>query len=79
MKLDTFIEGLLILKQYFNEPGYDLGAEHDIFYVYKTDRPLEPTVVQRLHDLGWHQEEAVVDGKWTPANYDPEESWSAYV
>lgn len=79
MKLQNFIAGLQILQKYYKEDGYHIGSEHDIFYCYQTDTPLTSEDVQRMHELEWHQEEAVVDGEWTPENYDPEESWSAYT
>lgn len=81
MKLKEFMAGLQILKQYYKDDGdgYHIGAEHDIFYCYQTDTPLSPEDVQRMHELGWHQEEAVVDGGWKPENYDPKESWSAHT
>lgn len=79
MKLQDFIAGLQILQAHYNGDGYHIGAEHDIFYCYKTDIPLSPANVKRMDELGWHQEEAVVDGQWKPENYDPEESWSAYT
>jgi hypothetical protein len=80
MKLNDFIAGLQILQGYFDTPDkYCIGAEHDIFYVYSTDKPLSPEDVAKLVQLGWHQEEAVTDGEFTAENYDPEESWSAYT
>lgn len=81
MKLTEFLAGLEILKSHYKDggDGYHIGAEHDIFYCYQTDIPLSPEEVQRMHELGWHQEEAVVDGEWKPENYDAEESWSAYT
>lgn len=75
MKLNNFIEGLQILQPYYDKPdGYHIGAEHDEFYAYATDKPLTPEHVAKLRELGWFQAE-VEDG----APYDPAESWSAYT
>lgn len=71
MRLDNFIEGLEILKCYFNDPGHELGAEHDQFYVYATQTVMTNEDVKRLHELGWFQENT--------EQYDPRESWSCFV
>lgn len=73
MKLDKFIDGLLILQPYYDQvDGYHIGAEHDQFYAYKTDRPLSPEDVQKMRDLGWFQPEQEEE-------YDPENGWSAFT
>jgi hypothetical protein len=74
MKLSNFIEGLQILQQYFDKDGYKIGAEHDEFYVYKTDRPVSHEHVERLKFLDWFQ-----PGQEEQAPYDPEESWQAFT
>lgn len=73
--MSNFIEGLKTLQPYYqNADGYNIGAEHDQFYAYATERPLTPEDVQKMRDLGWFQPE-VDDG----ADYDPDEGWSAFV
>lgn len=81
MNIENFIEGATILRKYFDKHGYQMGAEHDVVYIYATDRPVEPADLQRLIDLGWFQEEADYDPDdgFKVENYDPEESWTAYV
>ena len=75
MKLSNFIEGLKVLQSYYEGgDGYHIGAEHDQFYAYQTDRPLTPEDVQKMRDLGWFQPEQA-DGK----EYDPEDGWSAFT
>lgn len=54
--------------------GFHIGAEHDQFYVYATDTPLEPDEVKQLVEWGWFQPELEDD-----APYDPEEGWSAWT
>lgn len=76
MKLGDFVAGLQILQPHFKEDGYDIGAEHDQFYVYKTDTPLEPHEVLALVGLGWFQPDC---GFESPEDYDPEEGWSAFI
>lgn len=75
MKLGNFIEGLKTLQPYYKDgDGYHIGAEHDQFYAYQTERPLTPEDVQKMRDLGWFQPEQD-DG----AEYDPEVGWSAFT
>lgn len=76
MKLSNFIEGLLILKQYYEgQDGYHIGAEHDQFYAFATSIPLEPATVHRMKSLGWFQPE--MNGPDSP--YDPAVGWSAFT
>ena len=76
MNLKDFLAGVQILRQYYNNPDcYHLGADHDIIYLYHTDRPLTAEHVAKLLDLGWFQpdqfEEEFV--------YDPDSAWQAYT
>lgn len=76
MKIQNFIDGVQILRTHFIDPdGYMLAAEHDIIYVYATDRELAPDDVKRLRALGWFQEGASDD---EPV-YDPGEPWAAFT
>jgi hypothetical protein len=71
MKLSNFIEGLKTLQPYYKDgDGYNIGAEHDIFYAFKTERPLTPEDVQKMVLLDWFQEED---------EYNPEQGWCAYI
>ena len=80
MKLSNFISGLNILRPHFKDgDGYHLGSEHDQFYVYKTDTPLDSGEVGMLHDLGWFQPEVGEDDNGDRGPYDPEEGWSAFT
>lgn len=75
MKLSNFVEGLKTLQPYYDGgDGYHIGAEHDQFYAYKTERPLTPEDVQKMRDLGWFQPE-----QDEGAEYDHEEGWSAFT
>jgi hypothetical protein len=75
MKLSNFIEGLKTLQPcYEGGDGYHIGAEHDQFYAYATDRPLTSEDVQKMRELGWFQPEQDDDDE-----YDPEEGWSAFT
>jgi hypothetical protein len=78
MQLSKFVEGLKTLLPYYNAPdGYHIGAEHDQFYAYQTDKPLTPEDVQKMCGLGWFQPEGGIsdDG----GEYDPENGWSAWT
>lgn len=75
MNLRSFTDGLAILSRYFDNPNaYALGAEHDQFYVYKTDRPVTEPDVVALRELGWFQPE-----QESGEPYDPGEGWSCWV
>jgi len=74
MKLKNFIEGLQILQHHYDDQdGYHIGAEHDQFFAYQTDKPLLPENVQKMRDLGWFQPEQ------DDEEYDPAEGWSAFT
>jgi hypothetical protein len=77
MKLSAFTEGLQILSRYFDDrDGYHIGAEHDQFFVYATSRPVSADDVIRLAAMGWFQPDCGWNG---PADYKPEEGWSAFT
>ena len=85
MKLNNFIEGLHILQPYYKDPnGYQIGAEHDIFYAYATAKPLPKEAVKRLCEMDWFQPDVEIpdedgDGEFRPEHYDPEEGWAAFT
>lgn len=86
MKTKDIIEGLTILEKYRNNPdGFNCGAEHDVFYAYPTDRPVEQPDLDRLIEIGWFQEDADygddpdTDGEFAAKHYDPDESWSCFT
>jgi hypothetical protein len=82
MILSKFIAGLQTLAPYYDDgDGYHLGAEHDIFYTYPTDRPLSPEDLRKMSDLGWFQENVAPDDaeEWLPEHYDASEGWAAFV
>lgn len=80
------IEGLCILEKYRdNIDGYNTGAEHDVLYVYPTDKPVDEADLNRLVELGWYQEYGIYDEdsdreeEFGVKNYDPSETWSCNV
>lgn len=81
MKLSRFIEGLKTLQPYYdNGDGHHIGAEHEQFYAYPTKRPLTPEDVQKMRDLGWHQEfEDEEENEKEDPEYDPEAVWTVYT
>jgi hypothetical protein len=83
MRRDAFIEGLQILNKHYNEDNtFAFGAEHDTFYAYSTDTPLEDKEVERMVELGWFQENVARDEEtddFTAACYVSTEGWVAYV
>lgn len=82
MQLSNFRKGLEILSHYYDDPGgYHIGAEHDAFYAYATDKPLTDADVRCMIELGWFQEdtERDDDGEFTAEQYNPDEGWTAYT
>lgn len=76
MKLKEFIEGMEIISRYYKRGNhYNLGAEHDVIYLYPTDSLISRPDVEKLHKLGWLQ-----DGcDPSKGEYHPGESWQARV
>jgi hypothetical protein len=49
------IEGMTILLPYYDNPnGYHSGAEHDVLYMYETDKPVSDEDKVKLEELGWN-------------------------
>jgi hypothetical protein len=81
MKTQNIIEGLIILRSYYDSDGYNIGAEHDVIYAYATDKPVSEPNLNKLVELGWMQPDAETgdDEDFEAKHYDQEESWAAYV
>ena len=74
--LSKFIRALQIFQKYYDKDGFHIGAEHDQFYVYPTDRPLSEEDLKTVVVLGWFQEEVEHEDDFKPSDYNPEEGWS---
>lgn len=82
MRINNFVDGLAIIRTGYDSPdGYVLGAEHDIIYVYATDKPLFIEDVEKLFALGWFQPDVDTGDETRPKveSYNPAEGWGAYV
>jgi len=82
MELDKFIEGLQTLQPYYDKPnGFHIGAEHDIFYAYPTDKPLPKEAIDKMIELGWHQPEVDMgdDKDFEAKHYDAKEGWAIFT
>lgn len=80
MTTDKIIAGINILSPYYAKPhGYNLGADHDVLYMYATERPVSEDDRRKLIELGWGQEACCVEGEYKLEHYNPDESWSAYL
>jgi len=56
MNLKNFLDGINIIRKYYDDQnGYHLGAEHDQFYLYETDRFVSEKDQSLLRELGWFQ------------------------
>jgi len=81
MRLNAFMEGLEIFARHFNDTsGFHLAAEHDQFFLYKTDSPLTEEELEVVNELGWFQDEVPYDDETEERGpYDPDEGWSCFV
>lgn len=82
MSTKQLIEGMQTLMPFYeNEGGYHTGADHDVVYMYATDRPLDEKSLEKMIELTWHQE---YDGRdygkdFSKSDYRPDESWHFYT
>jgi len=80
MRLSNFVTGLEMIRKYFDNPdGFHTNAEHDIFCVDRTDKPIERATVETLVGLGWFQEGIGGPNGYTADDYDPQEPWAAFM
>ena len=78
MKLSKLAQAIQIMSTYYDDPeGYHVAAEHDVIYLYATDRPLTAEDVTRMLALGWFQESGATDDD--PEAYDAEEGWQSFT
>jgi hypothetical protein len=78
MKLHELAQAITILAPYYDDPTtYHVGAEHDVIYLYATDRALTPADVIRMLDLGWFQETGANEDE--PDAYNPSEGWQHFT
>lgn len=72
MKLSNFLAGLQTLQPYYNDDEDQLAAEHDQFYVLRTDRPLTSEDQAKMRELGW----------WSDRDHEPyskEAGWCCFL
>lgn len=82
MNIDELVKGIQVIRKYYDDPnGYKCDAEHDIFYMNRTDRPIECNDLNTLIDLGWFQDDAYLgdDDEFNVEHYDTSETWAAHV
>lgn len=75
MTLNNFIEGLMTLRPFYEDPnGHHIEAGHDQFYAHTTDTPLTDEALFRMRELGWYQPDALENEP-----YDPQDGWIAFT
>lgn len=77
MNFEGVVEGLNILGKYLDRSKHNVGAGHDVIYVYPTGE-LQREDLVRLVELGWFQEN-VGGEEFRMEDYDPGEGWSCFV
>lgn len=78
MTLSGVREGLEILSRYYAGDGYHLSADHDVIYASATDKILSEADLDRMVQLGWHQE-IDEDVDFSPRFYRQDEAWRCFV
>lgn len=77
MNLKKVLVGIEVLKKYYKtDEEYNIGAEHDIIYMFPTDEPMLKEDILTMIELGWIQDKIEFNGV---DDYDHQESWAAYV
>jgi hypothetical protein len=84
MQTAKIIEGMTILEKYRDKPdGWNCGAEHDVIYVYATDKPVAEPDLSRLVELGWFQTDPLdgddEDEDFTAKRYNHESGWECFT
>jgi hypothetical protein len=83
MVTSKIIEGLQILEKYRDSDSYNIGAEHDTIYAYRTDRPVQQPDLNRMIELGWSQEDKLGEpdenGEFYAGQYNPKSSWFRFT
>ena len=78
MTTQNIIAGLQLTQLYRNRKDtFATGADHDVIYIYATDRPLSEEHVNTMIDLGFHQE--FHGAEFTSMDYRPDESWRYHL
>ena len=72
MNTKSLMRGIQTLLPYYDdENGYHSGSDHDVFYMFATDKPVSEEDQEELEVLGWYQPHG--------AEYSQSESWYAYI
>jgi len=75
MKLNEIIEGLKILQKYYDNPDdHHVDADHDIIYVYATQKPVSEEDLKKLHEFGFNQPGFDAEA----GEYSPDENWQFF-
>ena len=82
METKNIIAGLQTLMPFYKDPdGYHVGAEHDELCAYATDNPLSDEALDKMIELGWHQEHDELDNDedFSRKDYRHDEGWICYT
>jgi len=78
MRLNNFIEGLVTLRPYYDDPeGYHIRAEQGQFFAHATNQPLRESDFVKMLGLGWLQ--ATVAGEPGGVTYEPADEWICFT
>lgn len=82
MSTQNLIAGLQLTQLYRDkEDTTETGANHDVIYIFATDKPLSKEHIQSMLDLGFHQEYEGLDYNedFKVDDYRADESWHFYT
>lgn len=82
MRTRAIIEGLQTLMPFYTaQGGCHTGVERDIFYAYPTDTPLSAVALDKMIELGWHQDHSERDYRvdFSREDYRPDVKWACYL
>jgi len=79
METASLVKGIEILLKYRKKPGYDIGADHDVIYLYPADERLSDDDIEVMIGLGFIQDVDQDGGDFAFKDYMEEESWYAEV
>lgn len=80
METVNLVRGIEILSKY-RKSGDDIGADHDVIYLYPGDERLSDDDIKEMIRLGFYQERETPEdgGDFAFNDYLEDESWWAYV
>ena len=80
MSTQDVIAGMQIILPYYDQAdgGFNTGADHDVIYMYATDKPVSAEDIAKIKELGWFQTDVEEDDDGN-VEYDVDSGWQKFV